>query len=218
MYYGEGKCVHCGGDAGPGDTDWVCSSCRRKIYASPAGPTAVALDHRAAMMDHKMFPDGVPEVAIVGCQQYVFLKDWRQVHPAGLTVLVPKGYLSDGASIPKPGQMFTQGSPIDYIAVAGPHDLAYDLWINLLNWVPGLREYLEITKKMSDFHVKGLVREWADMFYRQGLVGMGWPSRTDRMRQYNALRWFGWLPYYLHKHHETPEIHELPAACGMPSK
>ncbi len=110
--------------------------------------------------------DDVPKLRLVGRDLWEVAEDWK-IEIDGKAILIPKGFLTDCASIPHFLRCVC-GSPMELprMPVAVIHDFAYE----------GL--------------IAGMTRRQADSFYRYGLVCHGvpkWKANTE----YVAIRAFG---------------------------
>ena len=101
------------------------------------------------------------------------LDDFRYISSYGV-IKVPSGFISDGASVPRP--FWTIFSPFngDYFEAALVHDFLYS--------------------KISDIDHPTITRPEADEIFKEAMfnLGVGWLSRGAI---YSAVRLGGWMSY-----------------------
>ncbi len=101
------------------------------------------------------------------------LDDFRYISSYGV-IKVPKGFISDGASIPRP--FWTIFSPFngDYFEAALVHDFLYS--------------------RASDYDYSFITRAEADEIFKEAMfnLGVGWFTRGTI---YSAVRLGGWASY-----------------------
>lgn len=118
--------------------------------------------------------------------KFQFMEDWY-FHVNGIRYMIPKGFISDGASIPKPLRMIV--NPTGYLFLPSfPHDFAYKNGYMLEIW-PDMNEALKspISRIRADFLFKELANELYPMkscktaLAYQGLkVGGGFAWKNHR--------------------------------------
>lgn len=140
------------------------------------------------------FPDYPLDVSKIGPRIWRLNKQWTYRCGSGLVVIVPAGFETDFASIPRAAWPYV-GAPADSAEAAIPHDYIYSKRAASVACVPGLSAYLELEGNPSTRHNQGVIRQWADSMYKDALKDLG-VGRVNRYAQYRAVRWFGWLIWY----------------------
>ena len=115
---------------------------------------------RVKMRFEEMFPLGLPVLRpIPGTRNYELMSDFVYVRGNGKVIFIPKGFVTDGASIPR---LFWRlvGDPFapDYICAAVVHDF---LWRQSFSW----RQRTNANKVFGE------------ILERQGVVG--WMTRCE---------------------------------------
>jgi hypothetical protein len=122
-----------------------------------------------------MFPDELEmrlDRIVRGSRHFRLLSFFRQVHPVYGTLTVPEGFITDGASVPRP--FWPLFSPV---GACFPAAVVHD-WL-----------YHNSSTKAAP-----LTREQADRAFYDGLtvLGMRWVARRTVFR---AVRLFGWAAW-----------------------
>ncbi len=119
-------------------------------------------------------------------RQWEIMADWLFVLPNGETIVIPKGFIFDGASIPRPFWFLLP--PTGLLLIPGLiHDFAYRynyLW--LVNEKNGQKYY-------SKYEYNSGQKYW-DMLFRQISVSVNGMVYIDRFAWY-SLSIFGWVAW-----------------------
>lgn len=120
------------------------------------------------------------ELTPVGPQRWRINSDLVCDTPFG-RVVVPRGFVTDGASVPRPVWFLYPPIDGDYDAAAVLHDWAY-----------------------RNAELLGLNRGQADQLLKEGMVATGTAGRK-RAAIYSAVRLGGWLPWRRARKAEGPQ-------------
>ena len=129
-------------------------------------------------------------------RKWEVVKDWRMMLPNGVIIVIPKGFIFDGASVPKP--LWFLLSPVGLLLVAGlVHDFAYRYGYL---WQAGA-EAQTYTKYV---HGGGKHYDWDELFLGINLEVNGMII-TDHIASL-LLAMFGSIAWEKNRNLKSPEI------------
>lgn len=109
-------------------------------------------------------------------KKWIFVEDWYFVLPSGVTIIIPKGFIFDGASIPKIFRGFL--SPVGVLFIAAiVHDwgYCYDFFVAVRHDEGGNEEWYEYKKNAG--------RKYWDILFKE--IG----NKTNKLTAINFAAW-----------------------------
>ncbi len=117
---------------------------------------------------------------LTGIRQWQLIEDWQYVLPTGETVVVPKSFVFDGASIPRP--LWGILSPTGLLLIPGLiHDFAYRY-----DYLWEIRTRDDGTKQVVKFKESAGRHYWDKVFLQVG-------EDVNGMKLLDKLAWFALL-------------------------
>lgn len=144
-------------------------------------------------------------IGITSTREWRLTEDWLHTLPDGTVIIIPAGFIFDGASIPRP--LWTVISPVGLLFIAALiHDFAYRY-----DYLWALRESGggDSTKPYRWGFQSG--RAYWDSLFIQVARAANDSSVADRAVWLN-LRLFGWIAWGQHRRILHPDIH--PSSLG----